>query len=70
MVRASYGLVQATVGVGTVLIVYFGVAYTRGGGVMGKSGFHLGGGVDRAPQTGVGGGQEKGSIDRTINQSL
>ena len=30
---ASYAHVQATVGVGTVLIWYFGVAYTRGGGV-------------------------------------
>ena len=28
----SYALVQATVGVGTVIIVYLGVAYTRGGG--------------------------------------
>ena len=28
-----YALVQATVGVGTVLIVYIGVAYTRGVGV-------------------------------------
>ena len=30
--RASYARVQATVGVGTVLIWYFGVAYTRWGG--------------------------------------
>ena len=30
--RASYACVQATVGVGTVLIWDFGVAYTRGGG--------------------------------------
>ena len=30
--RASYAHVQATVGVGTVLIWYFGVAYTRGEG--------------------------------------
>ena len=30
--RASYARVQATIGVGTVLIWYFGVAYTRGGG--------------------------------------
>ena len=29
---ASHALVQATVGVGTVIIVYIGVAYTRGGG--------------------------------------
>ena len=28
----SYALVQATVGVGTVMIPYIGVAYTRGGG--------------------------------------
>ena len=33
MLRASYALVQATVGVGTVIIPYIGVAYTRGGGV-------------------------------------
>ena len=33
MLRASYAHVQATVGVGTVLIWDFGVAYTRGGGV-------------------------------------
>ena len=32
--RASYARVQATVGVGTVLIRYFGIAYTRGGGVV------------------------------------
>ena len=32
MLRASYALVQATVGVGTVIIAYIGVAYTRGGG--------------------------------------
>ena len=32
--RISYALVQATVGVGTVLIWDFGVAYTRGGGDM------------------------------------
>ena len=32
MFRASYALVQATVGVGTVIIPYIGVAYTRGGG--------------------------------------
>ena len=31
--RASYARVQATVGVGTVLIWDIGVAYTRGGGV-------------------------------------
>ena len=31
--QISYALVQATVGVGTVIIVYIGVAYTRGGGV-------------------------------------
>ena len=30
----SYALVQATVGVGTVIIPYIGVAYTRGGGGM------------------------------------
>ena len=29
---ASHALVQATVGVGTVITVYIGVAYTRGGG--------------------------------------
>ena len=32
MLRASYARVHATVGVGTVLIWDFGVAYTRGGG--------------------------------------
>ena len=32
MLHASHALVQATVGVGTVIIVYMGVAYTRGGG--------------------------------------
>ena len=31
---ASLALVQATVGVGTVIIVYNGVAYTGGGGTM------------------------------------
>ena len=31
VLRASHALVQATVGVGTVIIVYIGVAYTRGG---------------------------------------
>ena len=34
VVRASYGLVQATVGVGTVLIRDFSVAITKGGGVV------------------------------------
>ena len=33
VLRASHALVQATVGVGTVILVYIGVAYTRGGGV-------------------------------------
>ena len=33
VLRASHALVQATVGVGTVIIVYMGVAYTGGGGV-------------------------------------
>ena len=32
VLRASHAFVQATVGVGTVIIVYIGVAYTRGGG--------------------------------------
>ena len=32
VLRASHALVQATVGVGTVIIVYIGVAYTRGVG--------------------------------------
>ena len=32
VLRASHALVEATVGVGTVIIVYIGVAYTRGGG--------------------------------------
>ena len=32
VLRASHALVQATVGVGTVIIVYIGVAYTTGGG--------------------------------------
>ena len=35
VLRASHALVPATVGVGTVVIVYIGVAYTRGGGVVG-----------------------------------
>ena len=37
----SYALVQATVGVGTVLIWDFGVAYTKGGGGIRKSWCHL-----------------------------
>ena len=37
VLRASQALVQATVGVGTVIIVYIGIAYTRGkGGVVHK----------------------------------
>ena len=32
VLRASHILVQAAVGVGTVIIVYIGVAYTKGGG--------------------------------------
>ena len=32
VLRASHALVQATVGVGTVMIVYIGVAYTKWGG--------------------------------------
>ena len=32
VLRASHALVQASVGVGTVIIVYIGVAYTKGGG--------------------------------------
>ena len=32
VLRASHAHVQATVGVGTVIFVYIGVAYTRGGG--------------------------------------
>ena len=32
LLYASHALVQATVGVGTVKVVYIGVAYTRGGG--------------------------------------
>ena len=38
---ASHALVQATVGVGTVIIVYIGVAYTGGGGVRSPSPFTL-----------------------------
>ena len=34
VLRISQALVQATVGVGTVIIVYIGVAYTRGGGYI------------------------------------
>jgi hypothetical protein len=34
VLRASHALVQATVGAGTVVIVYIGVAYTRGGGLQ------------------------------------
>ena len=38
VLRASHALVQATVGVGTMIIVYIGVAYTRvgGGGYRGQ----------------------------------
>ena len=32
VLRASHALLQATVGAGTVIIVYIGVAYTKGGG--------------------------------------
>ena len=32
VLRASHALVQATVGVGTVIIVYISVAYTRAAG--------------------------------------
>ena len=32
VLHANHALVQATVGVGTVIIVYIGVAYTKGGG--------------------------------------
>ena len=32
VLRASHALVQATIDVGTVIIVYIGVAYTKGGG--------------------------------------
>ena len=32
LLRARYAIVQAIVGVGTVIIPYIGVAYTRGGG--------------------------------------
>ena len=38
---ASHALVQATVSVGTVIIVYIGVSYTRGGGVMSLSSFDV-----------------------------
>ena len=41
MLRASYALVQATVGVGTVIIPYIGVAYTRGGGTQVESFVHF-----------------------------
>ena len=34
VLRACHALVQATVGVETVMIVYIGVAYTRGGGLV------------------------------------
>ena len=34
VLRAGHTLVQATVGVGTVIIVYIGVAYTRGGDAL------------------------------------
>ena len=32
VLRASHALVQATLGMGTIMVVYIGVAYTRGGG--------------------------------------
>ena len=38
VLRPSHALVQATVGAGTVIIVYIGVAYTRGGGGGGRTG--------------------------------
>ena len=38
---ASHALVQATVGVGTVIIVYIGVAYTKGGGICSQFLFRL-----------------------------
>ena len=37
---------------------------------LGRSGFQLGGDVNRGPQNWGGGAWEKGSIDRTINQLL
>ena len=37
LLRVSYARVQATVGVGTVIIPYIGVAYTRGGTQVGSS---------------------------------
>ena len=49
MLRASYALVQATVGVGTVIIPYIGVAYTSGGGGGGGNGLH---GVSRQVHNG------------------
>ena len=40
VLRASHALVQATVGVGTIIIVYIGVAYTGGGYLSsGRSGY-------------------------------
>ena len=38
VLHASHTFVQATIGVGTVIIVYIGVAY-RGGGVLGSPNF-------------------------------
>ena len=34
VLRADHALVQATIDVGTVVIVYIGVAYTKGGGLL------------------------------------
>ena len=36
LLHASCALVQATVGVGTVIIPYIGIAYTRGGGYISR----------------------------------
>ena len=53
VLRASHTVVQATVGVGTVIIVYIGVAYTGEGG-----GYE--GGFVRDTGRGHGGGTEVG----------
>ena len=42
VLRASHTLVQATVSVGTVIIVYIGVAYTKWGGTCGHTTFNAG----------------------------
>ena len=62
----SYALVQATVGVGTVLIWDFGVAYTRGGGGV-QAAYHYGQKTAHSSNWARGGGGWKtGSKSQTV----